>query len=155
MGAKIDRRGEPPEADLSRLVAVAELAALAETGVEVEVSVLLCDDAAIAELNQRYLGHDGPTDVLSFPQHELAPGQAALSDGDLLGDVAISVETAARQAAEFADWSLDDELALLVVHGLLHLCGWDDLDEAARGAMQRREDELLALAGIGRPPRDE
>jgi probable rRNA maturation factor len=106
------------------------------------VSVLLVDDAAMAELNQAYRGVVGPTDVLAFPMTE---GPFGRLDGDLLGDVVISVETAARQAGARG---LRAELALLMVHGILHLLGYDHGTPAERRAMRRKEAALLAALGV-------
>lgn len=88
----------------------------------VEVSVLLTDDAAIAALNAQYRGKDGPTDVLSFSQDAEfhAPGAPRL-----LGDIVISLDTAARQAANQGH-TLDAEVCWLAIHGTLHLLGYDD-----------------------------
>lgn len=134
------------------LARVLTAAILTELGAACDLSVLLCDDATIAELNAQYLSHVGPTDVISFPQHHLAPGERP-PDG-LLGDIAISLDTAARQAAGFDGWSLPDELALLAIHGLLHLCGWDDMSPGERKKMQAREDELLQAVGRPKAPRE-
>ncbi len=99
-----------------------------------EVAVLLCDDRTIALLNHRFRGKDKPTDVLSFPSQELLP------DGTVhLGDLAISLETATRQA-ERAGHSVERELAILLIHGLLHLCGYDH--ETDQGEMDAKEREL-------------
>jgi probable rRNA maturation factor len=105
------------------------------------VSVLLVDDAAMAELNQAYRGVAGPTDVLAFPMTE---GRFGKLDGDLLGDVVISVETAARQAA----CGVRAELALLMVHGILHLLGYDHGTPDERRTMRRKEAALLAALGV-------
>lgn len=88
----------------------------------VEVSIALVDDAAIQELNARYRGKEQPTDVLSFAQEqEIAiPGAPRL-----LGDIVVSLDTALRQARE-GGRPLDDEVAQLVIHGTLHLLGYDD-----------------------------
>jgi probable rRNA maturation factor len=96
------------------------------------LSVLLTDDDTMRDLNRRYRGVDAATDVLAFPQ----PGEA------LLGDVAISVETAQRQAARRRH-SLDRELEILLVHGILHLLGWDDTTAQQRRRMLKRGDEVL------------
>jgi probable rRNA maturation factor len=80
-----------------------------------DVSILLCGDERIAELNRRYRGIDRPTDVLSFPRGE---------KGALSGDIAISLETLARNAAAYGV-SRDEELKRLAIHGLLHLAGMD------------------------------
>lgn len=99
-----------------------------------EVAVLLCDDLTIQLLNRRFRKKNKPTDVLSFPAQE------ALPEGLVhLGDVAISLQTAARQAAS-AGHSLERELALLLIHGLLHLLGYDH--ETDNGEMEAKEKQL-------------
>ncbi len=105
-----------------------------------EVSVLLTDDEGIRALNVEYRGVDGPTDVLSFSQHEGEDEFA--SEENLLGDLVISVETAKRQAKEQGR-AIEAEVHMLVVHGLLHLLGYDhaEPDEAER--MFARQNELL------------
>ncbi|MCE9629488.1 MAG: rRNA maturation RNase YbeY [Planctomycetia bacterium] len=110
-----------------------------------EISLVLLDDAGIAELHDRWLGLDGPTDVLTFD----------LSDGDLTGglqgDIAVSTETARRVARELG-WQPKHELAYYIVHGMLHLAGEDDHDPADRRRMRARERKLMAAAGLPRPP---
>lgn len=160
MPVSLEREGLPAEAGAGvDFEALAHLVCGGELGAEPLVSLLLCDDARIAEINAEWLGHPGPTDVISFPQWELTPGgggQAGGSVPDLLGDIVISVDTAARQAADWpAPWSADHELALLFVHGLLHLLGYDDLAAPARAQMRAREDHWLAAAGWGPVPREE
>ena len=99
-----------------------------------EVGVLLCDAATIAAYNREFRGVDRPTDVLSFPAG--FPGE----DGaPYLGDVAISLETAARQAAE-AGIAAETEVEMLLLHGILHLAGFDH--EADGGEMDRLERAL-------------
>lgn len=110
------------------------VAALERVGVAAaEVGVLVCDDATIRTLNRHFRGKDQPTDVLSFPANFVQP------DGLLyLGDVAISLETAARQASE-GDVSLDRELRVLLLHGIVHLCGFDhESDEGEMDALEAR-----------------
>ena len=107
---------------------------------EGELSVVLCDDAFIHPLNREWRGKDKPTDVLSFAQRE---GEEADPDDPVLGDVIISVETAARQAEERGH-SLGHELRVLLVHGVLHLLGYDhEVDEEAE-EMEALERDLLA-----------
>jgi probable rRNA maturation factor len=145
------------EVDSARWAALASETLRAEGLVgEVELSVLFVDAAQIAVLNEQFLGHEGPTDVLSFPIEDApGPGTATGSDASseptpgnpspaplLLGDVVICPEVAARNAPEHAG-TYDEELALLLVHGILHLLGMDhEADEEAE-AMERREQELL------------
>jgi probable rRNA maturation factor len=138
---------------LARLVLADERAP-----VDAEVSLLFVDEAAIADLNRRFLDGDGPTDVLSFPIDDdhvpsgRRPDEGGRGPGSsnepvdppiVLGDVVLCPTVAQRQATEH-EWSADDELALLVVHGILHLLRYDhaEPDDAAR--MQQRERELLA-----------
>ncbi len=133
---------EPEGVDLR---AIEELAGrvLAGEGVAdgVALTVLTTDDATLQDLNHRFLGIDAPTDVLAFPEAAEAP----LGEGEppSLGDIAISVPTAVRQAAELGH-GLSDELAHLLTHGILHLCGYDHEggdEEAAR--MRSREEHYL------------
>jgi probable rRNA maturation factor len=126
----------PKRTLLQRLTKTAEKVLRAEKALEEsEVSILLVDDAAITELNREYKDRDRPTDVLSFYQAE-SPGEW----GDVLGDVVISVDTAKRQAEE-RNKSLDDEMDLLLAHGILHLLGYTDYtEEDARNMHQRAAD---------------
>jgi probable rRNA maturation factor len=125
---------------------------------ETEVSILFVDEATIADLNSRFLGKDQPTDVLAFPiDEEPAEGGRSPDSGGtgpgftpepdeaptLLGDVVICPAVAAKNAPEHAG-TLDDELALLVVHGLLHLMGMDHEDPDEAEAMEAKERQLLA-----------
>lgn len=153
-----EQRDEP--VDTMRWVRLAE-AVLQDEGVrgDAELSVLFVDEASIAELNSRFLGKEGPTDVLAFPIDEepadsgrspdsggTGPGFATDRDDDapsLLGDVVICPSVARRNAPEHAG-TYDDELALLVVHGVLHLLGMDHMDDEEAEAMEARERELLA-----------
>ena len=102
------------------------------------VTLLLTSDAGIRRLNRLWLAKDGTTDVLSFPaQGDLEPGRPHL------GDMAISVPQAQKQARR-ARWGLDDEMALLLTHGFLHLLGYDH--ETDDGEMRRLEEDLLRRA---------
>jgi probable rRNA maturation factor len=103
---------------------------------DAELEVVLTGDAMIARLNRRFLGHRGPTDVLTFP------GERRLGD-PVVGEVIISVERARAQAAA-ARWSVGREVALLLVHGVLHLGGYDDHSRRAAAAMRERERVVLA-----------
>lgn len=107
------------------------------------ISIAMVDQAAIHAINRSHLGHDWPTDVISFPLSEP-------TDPMLAGELVVSAEMATSTAAEIG---VDprDELALYVVHGLLHLCGYDDLSESEAAAMRRRENELLAACGRPNP----
>ncbi len=104
------------------------------------ISIALVDNAAIHELNRRHLGHDWPTDVISFVLSE--PGESELS-----GELIVSAEMAA-ETARAAGIDPRAELALYLVHGLLHLCGYDDLNEGDAAVMRRREGKHLTREGI-------
>ena len=118
---------------------------------DAELSVLLCDDAFILPLNRDYRGKDRPTDVLSFSQRE---GEDGDPEDPVLGDVVISVETAGRQAAERGH-ALEHELRVLLVHGVLHLLGYDhEVDEEAE-EMEALERDLLSRLPIGPGARKE
>lgn len=106
-----------------------------------EVSIVIVDDAAIQRINAQFLGHDWPTDCVTFPMD--GPEEEALS-----GEVVVSAEMAIRQAP-LHGMSTEAELALYVIHGLLHLCGCDDVTEADRDEMRRREAIHLAAFGLG------
>ncbi len=104
-----------------------------------ELEIALVDDATITRLNRRHLGHHGATDVMTFP--------AAPAPGDrVMGEVVISVERARVQARR-AQWPLRREVTLLLVHGVLHLRGYDDLTPAGAARMQARERMILARIG--------
>jgi len=110
---------------------------------DAELSIALVDDATIAGLNRTYRSKSGPTDVLSFSQLE---GEHVELAGNLLGDVVISLETAARQARA-AHHGLDSEVTRLLIHGILHLIGYDhERDDEAR-IMQRLERRLRGAIG--------
>ena len=101
---------------------------------EGEISVAVMDDAAIRQLNQEYLDHDWATDVITFPLEE--------DDLVLEGEIVVSRETADREAANHP-WSGDDELLLYVIHGMLHLVGFDDTEDEARAEMKAAERDYL------------
>lgn len=112
-----------------------------------EASLTLVDPAVIAQLKAEHLGGDGTaTDVLSFPVDGVEP------DAELIGDVVLCPSVAAAQASEHAG-TIHDELALLVVHGGLHLAGWDHASDPERVAMWDRERDLLTTLH-GAPARD-
>lgn len=127
-----NRSGE----DLPELTyqALAEFALRAEHAAEEsELSLSLVDVDEIHSLNREYRGIDAPTDVLSFE-----------NDGDLLGDVIICPVVAREHAQDF-DSDFDSEMELMLVHGILHLRGYDHIDDAEAEAMEARENELLRL----------
>jgi probable rRNA maturation factor len=159
--------------DLARWVRLARMVVQAERvpGLA-ELSLLFVDQVTIAELNEKFLGGAGPTDVLAFPMDDdlVVPGRqpdqggrgpGAPSDGaeppTLIGDVVVCPAVAAAQAPEHRA-TVDEEIALLVVHGVLHLLHYDHADPRDEAAMKLREQELLARfrdqeQGTGEPAR--
>jgi probable rRNA maturation factor len=127
-------------ADLVRLACIA-LAGLGRHRASVSIAVV--DNATIHAVNRTHLGHDWPTDVISFPF-------STPDDPVLTGELVVSAEMACDSAREIGV-EPGDELALYVVHGLLHLCGFDDHDEADQESMRRLEGELLSRAGVTNP----
>ena len=108
-----------------------------------KISLAIVDDSMIHALNRQYLGHDEPTDVLSF---------ALQDEGQTLeGEVVASAETALRRAEDFG-WTADDELLLYVIHGTLHLVGYDD--RSPEDALRIRCEETRVLAQFGLAPQD-
>jgi probable rRNA maturation factor len=112
---------------------------------DAELSILLCGDAEIHVLNRDYRHKDKPTDVLAFAMREGENGEHA---GNVLGDVVISLETAARQAAEH-ERSTEAEVLMLLAHGLLHLLGWDHQTSAEDRRMRAEVQRLVEVAAPG------
>ena len=139
---------ESPQVDVSTLAALTERVLEGEhvpagTG----LSLLITDDEEIRDMNNRFLGIDEPTDVLSFPD-EADDFVQGVADDRYLGDIAISLETAVRQAAAIGH-PLDAELAHLLVHGILHLCGYDHVESPEDEArMRAREEHYLGDLGV-------
>lgn len=140
---------------------------LGEEGIAgANLSVALVKDSEIHEVNRRFLGHDYPTDVISFrfdepsksnrePKVRLKKFNGDQATAKILtnnslrldGELIISFETAVREAGAHG-WSPEAELLLYIVHGMLHMCGYDDLTDDARSVMRAREKELLAIWGF-------
>jgi probable rRNA maturation factor len=110
------------------------------------LAILVTDDDEVRAMNLQFLGIDEPTDVLSFPD-EADDFVQGMADEPLLGDIAIALPTAQRQALAIGH-SLDAELAHLLTHGILHLCGYDHVNSAEEEAMMRAREELY-LGDLG------
>jgi probable rRNA maturation factor len=121
--------------------AIGEATKMTGTAGPGELAVMLCDDAAMRELNGRWRGRPEPTNVLSFP---------AAAGSQTLGDIAVAYETTAREA-EAEGKPFSDHLAHLAVHGFLHLLGYDHQSDAAAAAMERLEVAILARLGVADP----
>jgi probable rRNA maturation factor len=110
-----------------------------------DISLTIVDNAQMHELNRRHLQHNYPTDVLSFLlEHE---------NDRLEGEIIVSADYAAEEAMKYG-WPAADELLLYVVHGTLHLVGYDDTTPAAAAEMRRQEREILAWFGLSPPGRE-
>ena len=136
-----------PEAE-----AVVMRAATAALGtVEGDLVVLLTDDAGVQDLNARFRDKDRPTNVLSFPAFPLTPGKMP---GPMLGDIIFAEETLAREAADLGK-SFDDHLTHLMVHGFLHLFGYDHMEDEEAEKMEGLETRILAELGLSDPYGDD
>lgn len=113
-----------------------------------QVDLLFVDNDQIHEMNLEYRNKDMATDVLSFPMYE---ADEAIDDEEeiLFGDIVISLERAEEQRKEYGH-SLEREVMYLLVHGLLHLAGYDHMEEEDKKQMRKREEELLAVIGASR-----
>jgi len=132
---------EVDAADLARVIAIA-LAAVGRD--DAEVTLVITDDEAVAELNRQYRAIDGPTDVLSFPAQEPTPGFVSAPEAAAyLGDIIIALPFTRQQAAGLSR-PLADELRLLAVHGTLHLVGYDHAEPDEEAAMWAKQDAILA-----------
>ena len=155
--ARWEALGLPALADRAARGALAELGL---PGAGFEISLLGCDDARIAALNADFRGKPQPTNVLSWPSEErgaeadggapdpVEPGSAEMPEE--LGDIAIAYETCAREAAE-QDKSVADHVTHLLVHGVLHLFGYDHVRERDAALMESTETRILAKMGIANP----
>lgn len=113
-----------------------------------EIGLMFVDNEQIREMNKAYRDIDSATDVLSFPIYE---ADEAIDDEEeiLFGDIVISLERAAEQAEEYGH-SLEREVMYLLVHGLLHLAGYDHMEDDEKKEMRQREEELLTVIGASR-----
>jgi probable rRNA maturation factor len=148
---------------LAALAERAARAAFAGLGLPVEgfaISLMGCDDARIAVLNADFRGKPTPTNVLSWPSDEraagrvgeapLAPDPGPPEDPEALGDIAIAWETCAQEAAAQAK-SMTDHVTHLIVHGVLHLLGYDHEEDEDAALMERLEVGILASLGVSDP----
>lgn len=107
------------------------------------ISITVVDDATIHRINREHLRHDYPTDVISFQLEFLPDEDGAIVEGEIIA----SAEMALRMAPD-CGWSANSELLLYIVHGLLHLCGYDDLSPPDKVIMRSREQHTLAKLGL-------
>jgi probable rRNA maturation factor len=145
---------------LAERAARATLAALDLPAEGFQISLMGCDDARIATLNGDFRGKPQPTNVLSWPSEDRAadrpggmpdqPDPGPAEDPESLGDIAIAWETCAREA-EAAQKPIEDHVTHLVVHGVLHLLGFDHIDDADAARMEALEVRILASLGLSDP----
>ena len=137
--------------DLPRLRSLAELVLAEESYPDgTEVTLLFVKDDEMAAYNSRFLERSGPTDVLAFPVEELIPGVVPETDPNgpplVIGDVIVAPSYVRRQAKEY-EVSMDDEISLMVIHGILHLLGYNHEDDESASRMEGREAEVLGMVG--------
>ncbi|QDL91587.1 rRNA maturation RNase YbeY [Paroceanicella profunda] len=150
----------PPLAGLAERAARAALEAVGLSPEGYEISLLACGDERITELNAEFRGKESPTNVLSWPTHELAPDspgavpwlppEPAGEGPDILGDIAISYETALREAME-QEKRAEDHILHLILHATLHLLGYDHETDADAALMEGIESETLVSMGLPDP----
>ncbi|MDF1520226.1 MAG: rRNA maturation RNase YbeY [Brevefilum sp.] len=128
------------EIDLSLIKAAVKNTLAYLDQLEVDITIQLTDDREIAEINQSYRGEAKATDVLSFNQDFTDPDTGHL----YLGDILISIETAAEQAPDY-DLSLDEEIAFLAIHGTLHLSGFDHYEPDEKEEMWKIQDKIFLM----------
>ena len=133
----------------AEIIRAAELVGKLYGAENAEVSITLTNDEHIHELNKNFRGVDRPTDVLSFAFRESDEPEILDSEVELLGDIIISLERAEIQAENFGHSYLR-EVIFLTVHGLLHLLGYDHIEEADRIEMEREQDFIMSKLGIER-----
>lgn len=152
MNVLIDKNPETLEVEKvfeSELIRAAELVGKIYGVENSEVSITLTDDKNIHELNKKFRGIDRPTDVLSFALRESDEPEILNAEIETLGDIIISVERAKLQAEEFGH-SFLREIIFLEVHGLLHLLGYDHIEESDRIEMEAEQKFIMEKLGIGR-----
>ena len=115
-----------------------------------DLCIVLADDAFIQELNAQYRGKDKPTDVLSFPQHDFTPGDEIVIENLNLGDIILSYETVSKDA-EAQGKNLSDHVRHMIVHGFLHLLGYDHQDEEPAMEMETLEGVILDKLHVANP----
>jgi len=141
----------------SRLREIVQICLTSEQVKEAEISIAILDNEEIWGLNRQFLDHDYPTDVLSFLLEENSDGSSVSGDiplgagKQISGEVIVSAEMAKETSPEYG-WSPIEELYLYTVHGLLHLCGYDDHNDDDRQTMRSQERHVLSLCGI-QPPK--
>jgi len=109
-----------------------------------KINVIIVENKTIHKINNEFLQHDAPTDVITFPMSEPVNSSA---QQPLEGEIVISAEMA-KELAATVGWQLNDEISLYLIHGLLHLCGFDDLNESDQILMRREELRMLRATGI-------
>ncbi len=154
----VDERDDPPSTGSLDTAGLTDLARLTLQGEGIpdnaELAITLVEVGRMAELNQEHMGRTGPTDVLAFPLEDLVPGEAvARPDGGpplAVGDIVICPEVVEGNARRH-DAPFEAELALMVVHGTLHLLGYDHVVDDEAEVMEAREREHLSKVGLTRP----
>tara|TARA_R110002096_G_scaffold20029_6_gene66750 strand:+ start:473 stop:1024 length:552 start_codon:yes stop_codon:yes gene_type:complete len=151
LSVEISRAGGDWDAAAEEIVLRLAQAAFEQDGASpaAELSVLLADNTFVQSLNRKFRGKDKPTNVLSFPNAP-TPAGAHYDEPSSLGDIALAYETVKAEAKTHHK-SFDDHLAHLVVHGVLHLLGYDHMDDKDAEKMEKRERDLLKLFGIADP----
>ncbi|MBL4886124.1 MAG: rRNA maturation RNase YbeY [Planctomycetaceae bacterium] len=138
------------EIDSQTLLNIAQQVLSLQNMPNAEISVVIVDNETIHNVNNEFLQHDFPTDVITFPMCELSEVSQLQP---LEGEIVISAEMA-QEIAQTVGWQTMDEIALYLIHGLLHLCGFDDLNEPDQLAMRQQEHAMLIATNMTPQPND-
>ncbi len=139
-----------PQVLVEKAVASATATALLDYPANAELSVLVTSDTAIAALNRQWRGHDGATNVLSFPAETIHPNNAGRINGLVLGDIVVAKETVRREAAQ-STITFEAHFTHMIIHGYLHLFGYDHIKDDDAAVMEQIEVAALADLGIADP----
>ena len=150
MHIEISNRQSILQSDESRISAAVAKVLIGEGIQEAEINIAIVTNSQIHETNRRFLNHDFATDVITFPMNDDIPADTSAKPPPLQGDIMVSAEYAVDSAANY-DWSPDDELLLYIVHGTLHLAGYDDRTDIERQIMREKESQYLSLLGLAVP----
>ena len=156
MQIEISNRQSLLEINHDRISAAVTTVLNGESISEAKISIAIVGNAQIHETNRRFLNHDFATDVITFNMSDdddgfkLPDETESETDGVLQGDIMVSAEYAIESAKKY-DWSPNDELMLYIIHGSLHLSGYDDLNDSDRQVMREKESHYLQLLGMNVP----
>ena len=147
---EISNRQSRLKPDETRICRAVQEVLKGESIVDAEINIAIVDNAQIHDVNRRFLDHDFATDVITFPMNDEFFTDGGTESPSLQGDIMVSAEFAQESATKYG-WSPNDELLLYIVHGTLHLTGYDDGNDEDRRIMRSKEAEYLLRLGMNVP----